>query len=257
MRGPSSIAAFAGLVGSWLLLGSDAQAVALPVEWELTVQVGSGAARISVAGTGVAIVNGSGGLGALMSLELPAGMIATAGAAVDITDSAASPLEGILLTAANGAGNFAIGAGGHLGGVMPLPGRERVCVFANCDAAPPANIVVPLTPVGAGGFGYSVGAINITVAGAPWTTGTATAVGLGTTMLTGYAHGPASATGSTAQVGGSLQLITPFTIASSIQADGPTTGFAFLTLRFVPEPASALLVAGGLVVLARWGRSRS
>jgi hypothetical protein len=76
-------------------------------------------------------------------------------------------------------------------------------------------------------------------------------------MLTGYAHGPASAPGSTAQVGGSLQLITPFTIVTSIPADGPTTGFAFLTLRFVPEPASALLVAGGLVALARWGRSRN
>ena len=68
---------------------------------------------------------------------------------------------------------------------------------------------------------------------------------------------PASATGSTAQVGGSLQLVTPFTIATNIQADGPLTAFAFLTLRFVPEPASALLVASGLVALARWGRSQS
>jgi len=71
------------------------------------------------------------------------------------------------------------------------------------------------------------------------------------------AHGPASATGSTAQVGGSLQLITPFTLTTSIAADGPTIGFASLTLRFVPEPTSALLVAGGLVALERWGRSRS
>jgi hypothetical protein len=251
------IVAFAGSLGTWLLLGSEAQGVALPVEWELAIQAGAGAARIGVAGTGVAIVDVSGGLGALTSLEVAAGMIATAGAMLDITDPVASPLEGLLLTVANGAGNFAIGSGGHLQGVMPLLGRERICVFVNCDAAPPSNLSVPLTPVGAGGFAYNVGAINLTVAGAAWTTGTAMVAGLGAKTLTGYAHGPASATGSTAQVGGSLQLITPFTIATSIQADGPIASFAFLTLRFVPEPASALLVASGLVALARWGRSRN
>jgi hypothetical protein len=257
MRKSWRVVAFAGWFGARLLLGSEAQGVALPVEWELEIQFGTSATRIGVAGTGVAIVNGSGGLGALTSLELPAGMIASAMAALDVTDPAASPIQGILLIVSNGAGNFAIGTGGDLGGAMALPGRERICLFSNCDAAPPANVSVPLTPIGAGGFAYSVGSVNLTVEGAPWTTGIATAIGLGTTMFTGYAHGPASNTGSTAQVGGSLQLITPFTVATDIQVDGPLTAVARLTLRFVPEPTSALLVAGGLVALARWGRSRS
>jgi hypothetical protein len=248
--------AFAGFFGTWLLLGSEAQGVALPVEWELEVQFATSPTRIGVAGTGVAIANGSGGLGALMSLELPAGMISSARALANLTDPAVSPIEGILLTVSNGAGNFAIGTAGHLGGVMALPGRERFCLFENCAAAI-ANVSVPLTPVGSSGFGYSTGSVNLTVAGAAWTTGTATAVGLGTTMATGYAHGPASGTGSTAQVGGMLQLITPFAITTNFAVDGPTIGYAFLTLRFVPEPASALLVAGGLVALAEWGRSRN
>ncbi len=256
MRGPWRILSFLGAIAISQLLGREAQAVALPVEWELEIHFGASSARIAVAGTGVAIVNGSGGLGALTSLDLPAGMIATTGALLDITDPAASPIQGILLTVSNRAGNLAIGGGGNLGGAMALVGRERFCLFSNCDAAPPANVSVPLTPIGVGGFAYNVGQVNLTVAGAAWTTGTATAVGLGTTMFTGYAHGPASNTGSTAQVGGSLQLITPFTVATNIQVDGPLISVARLTLRFVPEPASALLVASGLVALARWGRSR-
>lgn len=256
MRRLWRILGFIGTVAISPLLGSDAQGVALPVEWELEIQIGTSPTQISVAGTGVAIVNGSGGLGALTSLELPAGMIASATAAVVVTDPAASPIRGILLTVSNGAGNFAIDGGGHLAGVMSLPGRERICLFGICNAAL-ANVNVPLTGVGASGIEYSTASVNLTVAGAAWTTGTATAVGLGTTMFTGYAHGPASATGSTAQVGGSLQLITPFTMATNVQVDGPLISVARLTLRFVPEPASALLVASGLVALARFGRSRS
>lgn len=128
-------------------------------------------------------------------------------------------------------------------------------MFANCDAAV-ANLSVPLAVVGGGGIATNTGSVNLTGTGAPWTIGSATATGLGTTMATGYAHGPASAAGSTAQVGESLQLVTPFTVGTNIAVDGPLTAFAFLTLRFVPEPASALLVASGLVALARWRRSQ-
>ena len=255
MHRPLRVLLFAGMLATSMLAGTAARDVALPVEWQLEIQIGAMTTRIGATGTGVAIANGAGGPGALTSLELPAGMIAVAGALVDVDDPAAFPIEGMLLTVSNAAANFAIGSGGDLEGTMPLPGRERFCLFANCNAAV-ANLSVPLTVVGGGGVATNSGSVNLTVTGAAWTTGSATATGLGTTMATGYAHGPASAAGSTARVGGSLQLVTPFTVGTNIAADGPLTAFAFLTLRFVPEPASALLVASGLVALARWGRSR-
>jgi hypothetical protein len=45
-------------------------------------------------------------------------------------------------------------------------------------------------------------------------------------------------------------------ISTGISIDGPITGFAFLAVRFVPEPATALLVGGGLALLLQMGRRR-
>ncbi len=236
-----------------LCASAPAAAVTLPFEAGLVVKFGAAATiSIGAVGSGVAIANGSGGPGPLTSLALPAGFLATPNVVVSITDPAANPIGGLILQPANGTGAFAIG-GAQLGGVMSLPGRLRVCLFGSC-AAPAANLTVPLTPIGAGGFATALGSLNVTVNGAPWTTGTVMAQGLGTSTFTGYAQGPASAPSSTALPGGSLLLVTPFTMVTSIPADGPLSGFAFLTLRFVPEPATGLLVAGGIALLAGLGR---
>ena len=82
------------------------------------------------------------------------------------------------------------------------------------------------------------------------------AAGLGTSIFTGYAHGPASAPNSTARAGGSLLLVTPIAIHTSVSFDGPVPGFAFLTLHFVPEPATAFL-AGERRCAARRVRAES
>lgn len=235
---------------------APATAATLPFEADLVVKMGSQAAySVGTVGSGVAIVNGSGGFGPLTNLALPAGFVATALVEVPVTDPAASPIQGFQLQVGNGAGSFAIGGNGLLGGVMPLPGFERFCLFGSCPVAV-ANLTVPLTPVGAGGFATQPGAVNLTVNGAPWTTGTVMAQGLGTSTFTGYAQGPASAPSSTARPGGTLLLVTPFTVTTNIASDGPLSGFAFLTLRFVPEPASAIFLGTGLALLSGLGRQR-
>jgi len=203
---------------------------------------------LSVAGTGIATIDGL----HVTGLALPAGAFATAGRAVALGDPNLAPLDGLQLSFANGAGAFAPTSEGRLGGVMPLLGVAKVCLFGTCRQ-PVANLTVPLTPVGGGGqaTGSKIG-LNLTVTGGPWTTGSQMLpgnIGLLETV-SGFAHGPASATRTAGQAGGSLQLVTPVTVNTNLGVDGPNRGFAILSLHFAPEPATALLVAAGATGLA-------
>lgn len=239
-----------------LAIGLAGEALAAALPFVGTLELSLTAAQLPIiAGSGVAGVNGSQGAGHVTSLVLPAGAFGTTGARVTVTDPGAAPIEGIQLTAANGAGAFVETLGGTLGGTMPILGVARICLFAPCSA-PIANLSVPLSAVGVGGSQAVAALVNVTVSGASWTTGTAiadTPLGNYPTAM-GFAHGPASATSSTAAASGALRLVTPFLISTSIAADGPIPAFAYLTLHFVPEPASAALLALGIAVLIAGGR---
>jgi hypothetical protein len=164
-------------------------------------------------------------------------------------------VNGASLSARNGAGDFAF-AGGAGGGVMPLFGVAKFCAFAPCATAG----VVQSLPLGGvvGSDGSAIGAGflgNYTVIGAPWTLATATLLnGYFTAM--GFAHGPLSNTGSTAQPGGTLQLVTPVLIRAPTFPPDPITSFATLRITFVPEPTSLLLIGLGTLVLGLCGRTR-
>jgi hypothetical protein len=73
--------------------------------------------------------------------------------------------------------------------------------------------------------------------------------------VTGFARGPASQPGTTARPGGVVRLVTPIFLGSSI-GGGPLPAFGILTLQFVPEPGTALLLASGIVGLVGIGRAR-
>ena len=90
-----------------------------------------------------------------------------------------------------------------------------------------ANLTVPLTPIGAGGLASETGALNITVFGAPWTTGT---VAIG---------------------------VTPIRIRTNSGVDDPVPGFMTLTLHFVPEPTTLVLLGTGIAALAMAGQRRA
>lgn len=234
-------------------IAAPARAAVLPFTSTLEFTIGGGP-PVTIVNSGAATVNSSGGGLHLTRIAFAAGEIS--GTALQpVTDPGAAPITGYLVSVANAAGTIAETVGGQLNGSMGLPGTVKVCLFgAGACVAPTANISVPLTPIGQGGApAHVAGAINVTVFGAPWTTGTAS---VGTITRMGYAQGPASGTSSTAQVGGSIRLVTPIFVTTNIGAGPVIPSFAVLTLHFVPEPATALLLGGGIALLCWRGRAR-
>jgi hypothetical protein len=127
---------------------------------------------------------------------------------------------------------------------MPLAGAAKVCLAHPCSLAV-SNLVVPLAPVGSGGAAFVTAALNLTVLGAPWTTGT---VAIGTlTAMGGVA--PLSTTAT-------ANLVTPIFVSTNIGASSIVPVFGFLSLA-IPEPGTLVLLGSGVVALVAIGRSRA
>jgi hypothetical protein len=236
------------LVATWVCSVPSSGAV-LPFTGSLTIGF-TGVAPFTVHGAGVATANGPGAH--LETLALPASPFDATGLVMPYTDPAVIPLfAGLQLTVHNGAGTIAGG-----GGVIPLAGLLRSCLFSPCKipgSPPPANLLVPLSVVGVGGAITYAGILNDTVSGAPWTVGTAA---VGTVTQAGFRHGPASLTSSTAAASGQIRLVTPIFISTNIGAAPVISAFGTLDLHFVPEPGTLLLLATGILGLVRFGRAR-
>lgn len=207
---------------------------------------------IAFSDTGVATINGSGPVGHLTSLGLAASQIATTGATVSYTDPFLFPIVGLQLTAHNGAGSFGGVGGAGFGGPMPLAGTLKVCLYGTCGASTNyANMNVPLSVVGVAGAAVTQvgGLFKLTVIGAPWTTGTA-AIGTYYTQMGGVS--PLSNTGAPS---GAVTLVTPIFVSTDLGS--PIIPLiASLTMHFVPEPATLVLVGSGVVGLVAIGARR-
>jgi len=247
LRGLAATASLAAL--AVLSAPGAAHAAELPFVGSLVVQIGS-FAPVGVTGSGVATVNGAGAAGGLLErLQLAPGVFSVSGLTVPV--SGLSPISGLQATVANGAGDFER-SGGALGGPMALNGLAKVCLFLACSQGPPETLTVPLSVIGVGGSTSVSFLVDVTVAGAPWTTGPAT---VASQAVTGFARGPGAQAGTTAQAGGQVRLVTPLFISTSI-AEGPLPAFGILTLQFVPEPGTLVLLGSGIVGLVAIGRSR-
>jgi len=237
------------LAASLLALGlaGQSQAVQLGFTGDLQIAI-SVLSPASLPGSGTATVNGAGPAGHLTGLTIPANAFAIENFIVPVTDPGAAPIKGVQVTAANEQGSFSGTGGSGFGGTMPIQGATKVCLFGACSAAV-ANLVVPLTPVGAGGFAQVTAAVNLTVIGAPWTTGT---VSIGTLSAQGGVA-PASNTGAAS---GSVSLVTPVFVSTNIGASAVVPVFAFANLHFVPEPGTLVLLGAGIAGLMSYGRTR-
>jgi len=225
---------------------STAGAVGFPVTGSLSLTIAT-LPSISAPVNGTAIVNGSGAGGHLDQLSLPAGIAQATHVVLPLTDPGVSPLRGIQLTVGNAPGAFAAG-----GGIMPLTGVAKVCLFTPCSTAE-TNLQIPLGVVGAGGAQTVSVLIDLTVIGAPWTTGTAVN---GSLTQMGFAHGPGSNMSSTAAASGQINLVTPIFVTTNVGSSMVIPAFAVLSLHFVPEPTTLVLIGGGLGLLATAGRRR-
>jgi hypothetical protein len=228
----------------------DARAASLGFAGSLAIQIAT-LDPVVIPGSGNASVNGSGPAGHLTGLALPASPFATTGFVQPISDPGVFPIAGVQFTAHNGAGAFAGVGGAGFGGVMPILGTAKVCLYGSCSTSNNiANVSVPLSVVGAGGASTVMGQINMTVFGAPWTTGTAA---IGTITRMGFVS-PASSTGAAS---GLVTLVTPVFISTNVGSFAVIPAFAFQTLHlFVPEPGTLVLLCLGVGALGAYGRSR-
>jgi hypothetical protein len=241
-----------------------ARAGAEPLPFVGTFHLAIGYLSFDVAGSGVAQVDS---LTHPASFTIPSGVFQATKLIVPVPPSIADinrPIVSVQGTFKNAAGHFGpvltprFGNPDY-GGAMPLQGFGKVCLFASCSSAV-ANVVVPLSVIGAGGTVAQAAAVNVTVIGAPWTTaGLVTGIRPDPTspgyassyFLRGHKAGPHYLAGSTFEPGGSISLVTPIFISANLPVN--IKAYGLMTLHFVPEPASLALLGLGVAVLTLRG----
>jgi len=266
-----------------LALGVTGIASAAPVKYHgtMVLELGTLPPIVSTGG-GVATVNDSGGLGHLDKIRLKAsrGGISIPGVFVPVTDAAAAPIVGILITAELGTGTLGPVSGGVQSvplsnNRLPIAGLAKVCLFSTlCGTALPLLLTQHTGATGTKGVGIggilTIGGtspIRISIEAAPWTLKTKTVIDQITTPVggtkkifvnrqaKGFAHGPFSNTSSTASLSGVVQFITPMQVVTNLQT-GSNLKISLIGGIYIPEPRMLALLGSGIAGLLVLGRQK-
>ena len=196
------------------------------------------------------------GTGLLTHVDFASDVFSVVNFLVPVTDPMALPIVGVIATIANDVPDFNRAPSGKIGGLMPLMGVNKVCLFGPSCSAAGANLAVPISVVGKGGFATAMGQVNVTVVGAPWTQGTAA---IGTITMMGNAANPTQM--GTTMVGftNDIQLVTPVFVSTNIPASAvvPVWGLLNFTIKSAaPEPGTIAAFGAAFISLVAVGVAR-
>jgi hypothetical protein len=193
--------------------------------------------------------------GGVTAIGFPAKVIKTTGFTLSITDPAFEPVDGVQITAVNPAADFTTMGGGEngFGGLMPLSGTLKVCLFGGAGCPGGASLELPMSLIG--GLGTvvtqvlsSMGGVfaTATVKGAAWTTGSTM---LGTMASVTVKGGIQTTPGGVVNV----NLVAPLSVVTDVGIEP----LAWAVLSFeVPEPGVMALGLGAVAALAAMGLRR-
>jgi hypothetical protein len=261
-------------------LGLGGVSRAATLEWEGSAVVSLASLQnLIFTGTGVATVNGSGGLGDLTQIRFAGGI--TGSNTNFLTDPKNPTVVTLIVTGHLGTGTITGISGGVINGndKLPVVGSSKLCLlFPGCAT----YLVIPMTLGGTRGVGLGGvltvntftppggNGVRISLTGAPWTLGVTTMTGVetingamptttsATTTLTGFIHGPASATSSAAAVGGVLQMVGISAITTNlVPPDDKQALLQWGRFHFIPEPGLLLLLGSGVAGLVVLGAGRA